>query len=105
MRNQQLKEATAFPGCEEKKVQLRSLEKGNQEVSLNEVRLEDSKEMIIQFTQGRSGIDYIDNGFVYAWSPPNSNKYVSKPMNFAMENDMCPPVPEAEEPNVRNTNS
>jgi hypothetical protein len=51
------------------------------------------------------GIEYMDNGFTYAWTPPNCIKYESKPMNFALESDMCPPIPEAEDPNIRSNES
>jgi hypothetical protein len=29
----------------------------------------------------------------------------AKPMGFIFENDMCPPIPEAEDPNFGETNS
>jgi hypothetical protein len=51
------------------------------------------------------GLGYFDNGYVYAWSPPNSTKREAKPMGFIFENDMCPPIPEAEDPNVGDENS
>jgi hypothetical protein len=45
------------------------------------------------------GIEHIGGGFTYAWTPPNCIRYEPKPMNFLLENDMYPPIPEAEDPN------
>jgi hypothetical protein len=47
------------------------------------------------------GIEYKGGCFTYAWTPPNCLRYETRPMNFVLDDEMYPPISEAEDPNFR----